>query len=249
MFLSTLGIVGAQSRGENYRGQVDSRQFVPQYSSAQTFASQQAYNPYQNQQQFPNYQQPPQQSIVNRGQTHGINYQGNRPNYVQQPQPVFPRPPNQQPPRPTGRPQGGTLENRFGNVQNDDSNRYQEEVLTTRTPPRKPLQTTDLPSPQPLDTRFDNYTSRKISWDGELSKNAEIFSLKLFAFLEGLNPGQSFMISPFSIHSLLVMIAEGAGGKTFEELNKALGLNSKERARDFHQYITTALKYKKLKFK
>lgn len=237
MFLCTLEIVCAQSRGETYKGQPDhgSRQFGPQYSSAQTFASQQVYNSYQP--QYTNYQQPPQPA-VNRFQNQGPS----RPGFAQQPQQNFQRPIQQQQ-RPTVRPQGGsTFENRFGgSMQNDDPNSY-DGSLTTRRPPKMPLQTTDLPAPQPLDTRFDNFTSRKISWDGELSRNAEVFSLKLFAYLEGLYPSQSFMISPFSIHSLLVMIAEGAGGKTFEELNQALGLKSKERARDFHQYISTALK-------
>jgi hypothetical protein len=193
-----------------------------------------AYNNYQNQQQ-PGYVQPPnqaqylsQQPVLNRVQPQ----QNYRPNYQQQQQP-------QRPFGPTLKPQ---LNQRFGgNMQGDDP-RYQEE-LTTRRPAKKPVQTTDLPAPSALDIRFDNYTTRKITWDGELSRNAEIFSLKLFAFLEGLNPFKSFMISPFSIHSLLTMIAEGAGGNTYDELNYALGLRSKERARDFHQYISTALKY------
>lgn len=147
--------------------------------------------------------------------------------------------PQQYPQRaPTVRPQQG-LDTRYSN---DEPLTDSQEVLTTRRTPTKPKQTTDLPRPSTFDIRFDNFTTRKIMWDGELSKNAEIFSLTLFAYLESIYADRNIMISPFSIHSLLTLIAEGAGGNTYYELDKTLGLKSKERARDFHQYITTALK-------
>lgn len=116
-----------------------------------------------------------------------------------------------------------------------------DSLAISRQPPLMSKQTTDLPKP-PVVQRFDNITARTINWDGEVSKNSEIFALTLFAYLESLFQDQNIMISPFSIHSLLVLIAEGAGGKTFDELNNTLGIKSKERARDFHQYISTALK-------
>jgi hypothetical protein len=256
VFLCTLGLVGAQynaniqPRGETFNGQTVSRQFASQYSPVQPFGQSQGYvqpqqsivqqqrppyNNYQNQQQLAYLQaqnQPQylsQQPVMNRVQPQ----QNYRPNYQQQQQP-------QRPFGPTLKPQ---LDQRFGeNMQGDDP-RNQGEMLATRRPPTKPVQTTDLPSPPEFPIRFDNFTQRKISWDGDLSKSAEEFSLTLFAYLESLNPDKSFMISPFSVHSLLTMIAEGANGNTYNQLNNALGLRSKERARDFHQYISTAIKY------
>lgn len=213
-----MGLVGAQqysSSNVHPRGETytGSRQYSNQLSSVQQ-QHQHVHNPYQNQQpQY--YQQSNYQQGVNRVQSQ--NYQS-------------PQRPQQQ------------ISNRLSEMQGDDGNRYPSD-LTTRTPPKKVVQTTDLPQPQDLNIRFDNIKNRTIRWDGELSRNAEEFSLTLLAYIESLYQNQNFMISPFSIHSLLVMIAEGASGNTFEELRKALGLESQQRARDFHQYISTALKY------
>lgn len=114
--------------------------------------------------------------------------------------------------------------------------------LTTRPPIQtsKPNRIQDI-QPTAVPSRFDDINSRKISWDPEQAKSTEEFSLKLFAFLEYLQE-ENIMISPYSIHTLLVMIAEGAGGKTYEQLKETLGLYTPMRTRDYHQYINIALK-------
>lgn len=136
--------------------------------------------------------------------------------------------------------QGQYLSSRF---QGDDPSVYQQpqnEELTTRRS-KKPGPAPDLAPPTAIPPRFGDINSRKISWDPEVARSTEIFSLKLFATLEALQE-ENIMISPYSIHTLLVMIAEGAGGNTYSQLNNTLGLKSPLRTRDYHQYINLALK-------
>lgn len=133
--------------------------------------------------------------------------------------------------------QGQQFSNRF---MGDEPQRQTDE-FTTRKPIKTNRPVQDLAPPTAIPTRFDDINSRKISWDPELAKSTEEFSLKLFALLEALQ-SENLMISPYSIHTLLVMIAEGASGNTYNQLKTALGLFSPMRTRDFHQYINIALK-------
>lgn len=132
------------------------------------------------------------------------------------------------------------LTNRFQGDDPSVNQQPQNEELTTRRS-KKPGPAPDLAPPTAIPPRFGDINSRKISWDPEVARTTEIFSLKLFATLEALQE-ENIMISPYSIHTLLVMIAEGAGGNTYSQLNTTLGLKSPLRTRDYHQYINLALK-------
>jgi hypothetical protein len=132
------------------------------------------------------------------------------------------------------------LDSRF---QADDPSSSTGEFTPRPTRVNKP--TTDLPRPpsiQAVNMRFDDYSKRTINWDPELSQETEKFSLKLFIHLASEDENQNIMISPYSIHSLLVLIAEGAAGQTYEQIKNTVGLISNARTRDFHTYVTTALK-------
>lgn len=50
------------------------------------------------------------------------------------------------------------------------------------------------------------------------------------------------MISPFSIYHMLVLIAEGAAGETYNQIDEKLKLISLQRTRDFQQYLNVILK-------
>ncbi|KAG5683361.1 hypothetical protein PVAND_012647 [Polypedilum vanderplanki] len=97
--------------------------------------------------------------------------------------------------------------------------------------------TTKLPLilPTSVDTNI-----RKLLWDQELSENTELFGLHLFLYLTQFE-SENFMINPYLIHSLLAVLAEGAVGNTYKEINNALGLINRQRTRDFHQYTNLAL--------
>lgn len=61
----------------------------------------------------------------------------------------------------------------------------------------------------------------------QISDGSEKFSLQLFQRLAQLVPDNyDFIISPFSIWSLLILTAEGAEGNTYRELTQVLGLPS-----------------------
>ena len=53
---------------------------------------------------------------------------------------------------------------------------------------------------------------------------------------------ENFMISPFSVYHMLVMIAEGSRQGTFEELKSALEIDTIDKTRDFQQYLGEALR-------
>lgn len=120
--------------------------------------------------------------------------------------------------------------------------RQQGPDFTTRRPSTNVGQRPSRPDNKPpeFSTRFDDYNSRKLTFDEELSVNTEKFALRLFLILTHYET-ENIMISPYSIHSLLVVLAEGAGGNTYKQLNDALGLINRQRTRDFHQYTNLAL--------
>ncbi|CAG9804414.1 unnamed protein product [Chironomus riparius] len=256
----TLNVNGQHPKGETYRGQqyysgTQQQTYYPNDPSRQTI-SQYPQTAYQNQQQT--YQKPQQQY-----------YQNPQPNYQQQPQPSYqqqqttqqnyqkPYSNNQQQsvrplqsnvnnqavkpiyslqnPRPSG--SNPSLNTRFG--PGDDPNAYNNnQEITSRKPPNKVA--SRPPKPAAVPPRFDDINNRKLTWDEQLTNNAEKFALLLFAYLAESETG-NFMISPQSIHNLLDLIAEGASGKTYDELNTVLGLINRQRTRDFHQYSNLAL--------
>lgn len=206
------------------------------YPQAFSSANVQTYNPqqiYNNQPQQQQNVRPLQQNNINRP-VYSQNIPQGYPQQQYTPQQRLPNVQEQQ-----RVPSVQQLDSRFS--EQNDVPQPQTEQFTTRPSRPSPKQTTELPRPTPIN-RFNNYTTRKLSWDGDLSKTTEEFSLTLFAYLESLYSDQNIMIAPFTIHSLLVMISEGANGNTFAELNKTLGLQTQQRARDFHQYITEILK-------
>jgi serine protease inhibitor len=70
----------------------------------------------------------------------------------------------------------------------------------------------------------------------------ERFSLMLLDQFCYKFPNENFMISPFSVYHLLVLIAEGANGNTLKEISDKLEFGSLPRTRDFQQYLNEALK-------
>jgi len=243
----SLNVNGQHSRGEAYRGPQyysgsqqqtyypndPSRQKV-QYTQTSYQNQQQAYqqpqyyptqqqnayqNPQQNyqQQSYPTQQKPYQQQAIKPSQSN-VNYQSVKPIYSQS---------SKLP-----------LSSRFG--ASDDPNAYiNNQEITTRIPPSKVGIKVTRPAQVP--PRFDDINNRKLTWDAELTHNAEKFALFLFYYLAESEKG-NFMISPQSVHNLLDLIAEGSSGNTYNELNATLGLINKQRTRDFHQYSNLALK-------
>lgn len=151
------------------------------------------------------------------------------------------------PPPPYVNNQNNPLANRFGE---DENNSPSFANPTTRFPPsRSPVKGPKKPSttakvPIFTDTRFmdRDSVSKKLFFDGELSNSMEEFALSLMSHFHVQLPTTNFMISPFSIYHLLVLISEGARGKTFEQMSDALNLRNVTRTRDFQQYLTVALK-------
>lgn len=257
----------SQSKGESsFRGsdQYQSTRYQQYQGSQQQFPNYQQYQG--SQQKYPANQQQQQQYLPNQQQyqTNQQQYQANQQQYQANQR----RPPQQQtypnqysnqaqsnvaqpprlpplPPRP-----GQQISNRFSDMLGDDPNAGNNQNaagpdFTTRAPSNKPtVRPVSIGTPMSLlvKDRFDDIGSgRKLVWDPELSKNTEEFALTLFGILSYLEQ-DNIMISPYSIHSLLVLIAEGAGGNTFNQLLGALNFKSTSHVRDFHLYTTLALK-------
>lgn len=244
----SLNVSGQHPKGETFRGPQyysgsQQQTYYPSDASRQkvqypqaTYQNQQAYqqpqyyssqqqNVYQNpqyqQQSYPtqqNYQKPysNQQQAIKPSQSN-VNHQSVKPIYSQS--------------------SNLPLSSRFG--ASDDPNAYiNNQEITTRIPPSKTGIKVTRPAAVP--PRFDDINNRKLTWDAELTHNAEKFALFLFYYLAESEKG-NFMISPQSVHNLLDLIAEGSSGNTYNELNATLGLINKQRTRDFHQYSNLAL--------
>jgi serine protease inhibitor len=253
----TFIVNGQHSKGETYRGPqyysgTQQQTYYPNDPSRQK-VSQYPQTAYQNQQQT--YQQP--QYYQNQQQN---DYQNPQSNYQQQPsyqqQQKYPTQQNYQKPyinqqqsirpsqsninlqtvKPIYSPKNPSLDTRFS--AGDDPNAYNNQEITPRSPPNKVA--SRPPRPAAVPPRFDDINNRKLTWDAELTHNAEMFALRLLAYLS-ISENDNFMISPQSVHNLLDLIAEGASGKTYDELNNTLGLISRQRTRDFHQYSNLAL--------
>lgn len=224
--------VNSPKAADNYRPSYQTQQ--QQQQRPQNYQTQ-SYNTQYNQQRFPiqnqqQYSNQPQSYQTQQQQLYRPVYDNVRPQQQQQQQQQF-----------SNQPQ---LDQRFDGMLADDasaSGGANNNDFVTRRPPLNQLVGQRVTKPPLLPPRFDDYNSRKLTWDEELSKNTELFALQLFAILTHYET-ENFMISPYSIHSLLVVLAEGAGGNTYNELNNALGLINKQRTRDFHQYTNLALK-------
>lgn len=88
---------------------------------------------------------------------------------------------------------------------------------------------------------------RKISQEDlvSISRGAEIFGLDFFSKISDEHlalPYQSFMISPYAVWSLLLMLTEGADRKTLAELRRTLAIsNDQSVVRSAYQHITRYL--------
>lgn len=113
----------------------------------------------------------------------------------------------------------------------------------TRRPP--PI-TTRRPPPPLILNRFDDRMNtafkKTLTYNSELSDSMEKFSLEIFDQFCLKFENENFMISPFSIFNLMVMVAEGANGNTFAEISNKLNLITITKTRDFQQYLNEALK-------
>jgi len=77
------------------------------------------------------------------------------------------------------------------------------------------------------------YSSTKIAkntgWTPEglsqIVNSSNSFGLKLFKLIQQSNPNNNIMISPYGVFSTLLLLYNGAGGKTYEELKNVLNLN------------------------
>jgi serine protease inhibitor len=83
---------------------------------------------------------------------------------------------------------------------------------------------------------------KSLSYDKDLAESMELFAIELLSTFNAHLKIENFMISPFSIYHLLVLIAEGAKGNTYNEINEKLKMIDLPRTRDFQQYLNVALK-------
>lgn len=236
-------------------------QSQPALYSQTPFIQQPAYQPVVNPSpSYSEYYDPPPTAL----------YPKNPPNYSQTYHPIAPpinsRPPPQTynqnkptpelyKPPPSSRPQASpqyynkvqtqqnsNLDNRFGadDASTQDPNSGPVDQFSTR-PTKKG---TRRPYVTKLPPRFDNRddVKKSLTFDGDLSKSVEEFSLNLLFNLNVHKEDENFMISPFSIYHLLVLLAEGAGGHTYEQIDNKLKLLTLQRTRDFQQYLNVVLK-------
>jgi Serpin (serine protease inhibitor) len=132
-------------------------------------------------------------------------------------------------------------------IDEDASTQATNEEFTARpTKASKRPATTRKPPPPLLNSRFDDRNSasfkKSLNYDSQLSDSMEKFSLEIFDQFCLKLENENFMISPFSIYHLLVLVAEGAAGNTFAEISNKLNLINIGRTRDFQQYLNEALK-------
>lgn len=173
----------------------------------------------------------------------------NRQPTYSKPIPVVPILSRRPPPPPLTSPnlqtQSKPLESRFGAEQ---STLQAEESFTPRatSKPKGPKKPLVIARPPTFPSRFDERDSvaftKKLTFNQQLSEAMEKFALELLTHMNLRLENVNFMISPFSIYHLMVLIAEGAGGNTFDEINNKLHLHNMSSTRDFQQYLQVALK-------
>lgn len=140
--------------------------------------------------------------------------------------------------------QNSNLDNRFGpeEASTQDPSSASVDQFTnrpTRKGTRRPLVTK---LPPRFDNRDDANFKKSLTFDADLANSMEEFALELLYNYNSRQENENFMISPFSVYHLLVLIAEGARGNTLDELVNKLRMVSLERTRDFQQYLNVALK-------
>lgn len=140
--------------------------------------------------------------------------------------------------------QNSNLDNRFGPEEASTQDQSSAPVdQFTRGPTKKG---TKRPLVTKLPPRFDNRddatVKKSLTFDKELSDSMETFALELLFNYNNQKQNENFMISPFSVYHLLVLIAEGARGNTLDELVTMLKMVSLEKTRDFQQYLNVVLK-------
>ncbi|XP_031636188.1 uncharacterized protein LOC116349073 [Contarinia nasturtii] len=92
---------------------------------------------------------------------------------------------------------------------------------------------------------FDLLSNNTVSSESivELSRSAEAFSIEYFQHISRLevSKNNNLIISPFSIWSLLLLLAEGSSGRTYEQLSAVLRLpNDLTKIRRVYKYIQSA---------
>lgn len=137
------------------------------------------------------------------------------------------------------------LDSRF-NTEESTSFPPPTRITKPNTGPKKTTTSVRPPVLTSVDTRFkdrdDPSVIKRLTFDSKLSEAMEKFAIELLLNFNARLDQTNFMISPFSIYHLLVLIAEGAKGNTFEEIKNKLGLDSISKTRDFQQYLSVALK-------
>lgn len=135
--------------------------------------------------------------------------------------------------QPTIKPQGNyLLDSRQGGLEAQQNPTDSSFMSSTSPRTKRPI------TPEPPPPLFND----TVKFDKESSLSMEKFSLQLLANLIVTYENQSFMISPYSIHTLLLLIAEGSTGSSLAQIKTNLMLKSIENSRMFDQYLRRALK-------
>ncbi|XP_055696770.1 serine protease inhibitor 77Ba [Phlebotomus papatasi] len=127
----------------------------------------------------------------------------------------------------------------------------QQQILQQQKPPQQQITVTQrLPSLQEIqhDTSQTNLLTNTSNLEREvlrlISDGSEHFALQLFKGVIEENSAQNynFIMSPFSIWSLIVLLVEGSGGRTLSEIESVLGLPKNiAYVRDGYRQIRNAL--------
>lgn len=255
---------GQTARSDGYGAR--SEQYQSQYNSDPSLYQQQAYPNPPYSPQVPEYYAPAPQyysqpnSQSSYVQTSSFIQQSpqsyNQPAYTR-PNPIAPIPPKRPPPPPSSIPPKfnpnfdtqpkpiSNLDSRFGPEQST----LQQEEFTPRatTKPkgtRKPVVVAKPPvfSPTRFDERDSVAVTKRLSFNEQLSESMEKFALELLLHMHLHSTDQNFMMSPFSVYHLLVLIAEGSRGNSYNEINQKLNFFNITATRDFQQYLNVVLK-------
>ena len=138
------------------------------------------------------------------------------------------------------RPQLNPNYNSFSTLSSNRVNDDSEEFTRPPPDPSKIKATITTKSPP----RFDSYDSvrKTFTYNRNISEAMQKFATVLLSNVNYNEEAmENFMISPFSVYHMLVMIAEGSRQGTLEELKSALEIDSIDKTRDFQQYLGEAL--------
>lgn len=86
---------------------------------------------------------------------------------------------------------------------------------------------------------------RRLYFDEKVSNQMERAAFNFFNWFRSESHiyESNFAISPFLIHHMLMMVAEGSSGTSLNELKKVLFLEDIIKSRDFHYYLKNYLRY------